>query len=96
MDGTRKDRLRNTYIDLFSPPIVTHPLRYAPRPIAEVVAEIKAQKPKVVFAPHVETSSGIILPPAYLEAVSKAVHDVGGHVTPERERENERERERER
>ena len=82
---------------LLSPPILTHPPRYAPRPIAEVVAEIKAQKPKVVFAPHVETSSGIILPPAYLEAVSKAVHDVGGHVTTEREkRERERERERRR
>ena len=75
-----------TCIFSLPPSSLTHPPRYAPRPIAEVVAEIKAQKPKVVFAPHVETSSGIILPPAYLEAVSKAVHDVGGHVTTEREK----------
>jgi len=51
---------------------------YAPAPIAEVVAAIKAQKPEVVFAPHVETSSGIILPNDYLWAVAEAVHSVGG------------------
>ena len=51
---------------------------WMPAPIAEVVAAIKAQKPEVVFAPHVETSSGIILPNDYLWAVAEAVHSVGG------------------
>ncbi len=40
---------------------------FAPAPIDEAVAKIKEIKPKVVFAPHVETSSGMILP----DAISK-------------------------
>jgi aspartate aminotransferase-like enzyme len=51
---------------------------FAPAPIDEVVATIRDQKPGVVFAPHVETSSGIILPVAYIQAVADAVHAVGG------------------
>ncbi|CAE6931557.1 Class V aminotransferase [Pseudomonas marincola] len=51
---------------------------YAPPPIDEVVAAIHANKPDVVFAPHVETSSGIILPDAYMRAIAEAVHAVGG------------------
>jgi len=51
---------------------------YAPAPIDEVVATIKAEKPAVVFAPHVETASGMILPDVYLRAVADAVHSVGG------------------
>lgn len=51
---------------------------YAPAPIDEVVATIKSEKPAVVFAPHVETASGMILPDAYLRAVADAVHSVGG------------------
>ncbi|MDO9165438.1 MAG: aminotransferase class V-fold PLP-dependent enzyme [Rhodoferax sp.] len=51
---------------------------YAPAPIDEVVATIKREKPAVVFAPHVETASGMILPDAYLRAVADAVHSVGG------------------
>jgi len=51
---------------------------FQPAPIDEVVAKIKAEKPAVVFAPHVETSSGIILPDDYLRAVGDAVHSVGG------------------
>ncbi len=51
---------------------------YAPPPIAEVVAAIAAGKPDLVFAPHVETASGIILPGAYIRAVADAVHAVGG------------------
>jgi aspartate aminotransferase-like enzyme len=46
---------------------------FAPAPIEEVVAYIKKEKPAVVFAPHVETSAGIILPDDYLKAVGKAV-----------------------
>jgi aspartate aminotransferase-like enzyme len=51
---------------------------FAPAAIADVVATIKAEKPAVVFAPHVETSAGIILPDDYIRQVSDAVHSVGG------------------
>ena len=51
---------------------------FAPPPITEVVTSIREQRPEVVFAPHVETSSGILLPDAYLRAVADAVHAVGG------------------
>ncbi|AHL75571.1 class V aminotransferase [Stutzerimonas stutzeri] len=51
---------------------------FAPPPIDEVIAAIAAQKPDLVFAPHVETSSGMILPDDYLRAVGEAVHAVGG------------------
>ena len=51
---------------------------YAPAPIDEVVAAIRAQRPAVVFAPHVETSAGMVLPDAYLRAVADAAHEVGG------------------
>ena len=51
---------------------------FAPAPIDEVVASIHANRPDVVFAPHVETSSGMILPDAYMRAVADAVHAVGG------------------
>jgi aspartate aminotransferase-like enzyme len=51
---------------------------FAPPPIEEVVAAIKTVKPDLVFAPHVETSSGIILPDDYIRAVADAVHSVGG------------------
>jgi aspartate aminotransferase-like enzyme len=51
---------------------------FAPAPIAEVVATIREQRPDVVFAPHVETAAGLILPDDYLRAVADAVHEVGG------------------
>jgi aspartate aminotransferase-like enzyme len=51
---------------------------FAPAPLAEVVATINAEKPDVVFAPHVETSAGMILPPDYVKAVADAVHANGG------------------
>jgi|OM-RGC.v1.003352256 aspartate aminotransferase-like enzyme len=51
---------------------------YAPAPIDEVVAAINEHKPDLVFAPHVETASGMMLPDGYLRAVSDAVHAVGG------------------
>ena len=51
---------------------------WAPAPIAEVTAAIASEKPALVFAPHVETSAGMILPDGYLKAVSDAVHAVGG------------------
>ncbi len=51
---------------------------FAPAPIDEVVATIRAERPGVVFAPHVETASGMVLPDDYLRAVGAAVHEVGG------------------
>jgi aspartate aminotransferase-like enzyme len=51
---------------------------FAPAPIEEVVAFIKKEKPAVVFAPHVETSAGIILPDDYLKAVGEAIQSVNG------------------
>ena len=50
---------------------------FAPAPVEEVVARIRAEKPEVVFAPHVETSSGIILPDAYIKALADAAHEAG-------------------
>lgn len=51
---------------------------FAPAPIDDVVAKIKEERPDVVFAPHVETASGIILPDDYLKAIANAVHEHGG------------------
>jgi len=51
---------------------------FAPAPIGEVVDTIRRERPAVVFAPHVETASGMILPDAYVRAVADAVHGVGG------------------
>ena len=50
---------------------------FAPAPIDEVTAKIRDTKPDVVFAPHVETSAGLILPEAYVTALAQAAHDVG-------------------
>ncbi len=50
---------------------------FAPPPIEDVVAKIRETKPQAVFAPHVETSSGIILSEAYISAMAEAAHDVG-------------------
>ncbi len=51
---------------------------FAPAPIEEVVAAIRQHKPDMVFAPHVETASGMILPDDYLKTVGDAVREVGG------------------
>ena len=51
---------------------------FAPVDVNEVVIQIKNQKPAMVFAPHVETSAGIILPDDYIQTVAEAVHSVGG------------------
>ena len=51
---------------------------FVPAPVDEVVAAIAAERPDLVFAPHVETSAGIMLPDDYLRAVADAVHAVGG------------------
>ena len=51
---------------------------FAPAPMEEVVATIEAQKPDMVIAPHVETSSGMMLPDGYIRAAADAVHAAGG------------------
>jgi len=53
------------------------PSPFAPAPIDEVVEAIRAQKPDVVFAPHVETAAGVILPDDYVAAMAAAAHEVG-------------------
>ena len=53
------------------------PSPFAPAPIDEVVAEIRRLRPGVVFAPHVETSAGVILPDPYIAALAGAAHEVG-------------------
>ena len=50
---------------------------FAPAPIGEVVETIRAERPDMVFAPHVETASGMILPDDYVRAVADAAHEVG-------------------
>lgn len=54
------------------------PAPFAPAPIDDVVATIEAERPDLVFAPHVETASGMLLPDDYLKQVAEAVHRVGG------------------
>ena len=54
------------------------PKPFAPVDIETAVAKIKADKSAIVYAPHVETSSGIILSEDYIKALSAAVHSVGG------------------
>ena len=51
---------------------------FAPPPLEQVLETIRSERPELVFAPHVETASGMILPNAYLQAVADAVHAVGG------------------
>lgn len=51
---------------------------FSPAPIEEVCAAIRSEKPAVVFAPHVETSSGMILPDDYISALADATQEVGG------------------
>ena len=51
---------------------------FAPAPIDELVTKIESEKPDIVFAPHVETSSGMLLPDEYIQAAADAVHSVKG------------------
>ena len=53
-------------------------MHYAPHPIDEVVEKIKAERPAVIFAPHVETSTGMMLPDDYIREAATAIHNVGG------------------
>ncbi len=55
----------------------TSPAPFAPAPVEEVTAAIREQRPDLVFAPHVETAAGVILPDDYVTAMAAAAHDVG-------------------
>ncbi|HJN92259.1 MAG TPA: aminotransferase class V-fold PLP-dependent enzyme [Dehalococcoidia bacterium] len=61
-----------------APLVAGHQAPFAPPPIEAAVAAIAEMKPDLVFAPHVETSAGMILPDSYLRALADAVHAVGG------------------
>lgn len=61
-----------------APVTAGHQAAFAPAAIDEVVASIARERPGVVFAPHVETASGILLPDSYVRALADAVHEVGG------------------
>lgn len=52
--------------------------QYAPFPIDETVAKIHEERPAVLFAPHVETSTGMILPDDYIRKAAQAMHEIGG------------------
>ncbi len=56
----------------------TDPAPFSPVPVEEAVAAIERDKPDIVFAPHVETASGMILPDDYIRAVADAVRAGGG------------------
>ena len=51
---------------------------WVPPPIDEVVEAIERTRPEVVFAAHVETAAGMVLPDDYVRAVAVATHQVGG------------------
>lgn len=61
-----------------SPDADAHQAEWSPAPVAEVTAAIERERPAVVFAPHVETASGMLLPDDYIRQVTEAVHSVGG------------------
>ncbi len=50
---------------------------WRPAPVEDVVSAIRARRPEVVFAPHVETASGMLLPDAYVRALADAAHEAG-------------------
>ena len=50
---------------------------FRPADVDDVVEKIKADKPNIVFAPHVETSAGVILPDDYVKKITTAAHEVG-------------------
>ncbi|MGB3376125.1 MAG: aminotransferase class V-fold PLP-dependent enzyme [Microbacterium sp.] len=51
---------------------------WSPAPLDDVVETIRAERPDIVFAPHVETAAGILLPDDYVRALADAIHDIGG------------------
>lgn len=52
--------------------------QYQPMPIEQVIEHIHKERPAVFFCPHVETSTGIILPDSYIEQIADAMHSING------------------
>ena len=53
---------------------------FAPLPLDDILAHIRAEKPDIVFCPHVETSAGMMMPDDFIAAVTACVHEHGGMV----------------
>ncbi len=71
--------ITDSVVVLKAAPVAAGPrAAWAPPPIEQVLATIREHEPDLVFAPHVDTSSGIILPPEYLRALADGVHAHGG------------------
>ncbi len=51
---------------------------FAPCPLEDILERIRAEKPDVVFCPHVETSAGMMMPDDFIRAVTGCVHEYGG------------------
>ena len=51
---------------------------FAPLPLDDILAKIRAEKPDIVFCPHVETSAGLMVPDDFIAAVTECVHEHGG------------------
>ena len=51
---------------------------FAPLPLDDILAKIRAEKPDIVFCPHVETSAGLMVPDDFIAAVTACVHEHGG------------------
>jgi aspartate aminotransferase-like enzyme len=51
---------------------------WTPPPVDEVIAAIERERPEVVFAAHVETAAGMVLPDDYVRAVAAATREAGG------------------
>jgi aspartate aminotransferase-like enzyme len=51
---------------------------FAPLPLDDILARIRAEKPNIVFCPHVETSAGMMMPDDFIAAVTECVHEHGG------------------
>ncbi|WP_374682646.1 aminotransferase class V-fold PLP-dependent enzyme [Accumulibacter sp.] len=72
-------RIASDSVAMVARPVDEQPqAAFVPPPLADVVASIHAERPEIVFAPHVETASGLILPDDYLRAVGAAVRAVDG------------------
>jgi len=72
-------RIASESVAMVARPVDEQPqAAFVPPPLADVVASIHAERPEIVFAPHVETASGLILPDDYLRAVGAAVRAVDG------------------
>ena len=67
-----------TTVCMAQPVTAEHQSAWRPAPIEEVVQAIAEQRPEVVFAPHVETAAGMVLPEEYLRELAQATHDGGG------------------